>query len=225
MPFDLPEKAPDAAASIRPGAPGRLNGVGLGRDQSACSSVRPGAGTRGDSMACSPTCVRIHSMTETSRRPARALTRREAAGRERRVLADSRGSPWRPIAAVEKLGSCRDGQLTGAAANSQYRPSAVADDGRLSGIFYAPRSCASQPREARLDDASQPTLAGGTPGTKRVLPTVGFESPCRVTGAAPTSTGSRRWHVRIRTRTACACRPDRTSPAAVRQSWRECRRD
>jgi len=39
-------------------------------------------------------------------------------------LADSRGSPWRPIAAVEKPGICREGQLTGAATNSHYRPEA-----------------------------------------------------------------------------------------------------
>ena len=42
--------------------------------------------------------------------------------RKRPLLAEGRGSPWRPIAAVEKSGSCRDGQLTGAAANSHYRP-------------------------------------------------------------------------------------------------------
>jgi hypothetical protein len=38
------------------------------------------------------------------------------------LLADSRVSPWPPIAAAERLGSCREGQLTGAAANSHYRP-------------------------------------------------------------------------------------------------------
>jgi hypothetical protein len=40
------------------------------------------------------------------------------------LLADSRVPPWPPIAAAERLGSCRVGQLTGAAANSHYRPKA-----------------------------------------------------------------------------------------------------
>ena len=39
-------------------------------------------------------------------------------------VADSRGSPWWPIAAVEKPGFCREGQLTGAATNSHNRPDA-----------------------------------------------------------------------------------------------------
>jgi hypothetical protein len=47
--------------------------------------------------------------------------------RKRPLLAEGRGSPWRPIAAVEKSGSCRDGQLTGAAANSHYRPTPAVD--------------------------------------------------------------------------------------------------
>src|SRR5512137_2898948 len=38
------------------------------------------------------------------------------------LLADSRVSPWPPIATAERLGSCRERQLTGAAANSHYRP-------------------------------------------------------------------------------------------------------
>jgi len=38
------------------------------------------------------------------------------------LLANSRVSPWPPIAAAERLGCCREGQLTGAAANSHYRP-------------------------------------------------------------------------------------------------------
>jgi hypothetical protein len=41
---------------------------------------------------------------------------------ELQILADSRGSPWPRIAAVGKRGSCREGQLTGAVANSHYRP-------------------------------------------------------------------------------------------------------
>jgi len=43
------------------------------------------------------------------------------------VMADSRGSEWPPIAAVEKPGSCREGQLTGTDANSHYRLGSTAE--------------------------------------------------------------------------------------------------
>jgi hypothetical protein len=46
---------------------------------------------------------------------------------DRQVMADSRGSPWSRIAAVGKRGSCRESQLTGAAANSPNRPGAAVD--------------------------------------------------------------------------------------------------
>jgi hypothetical protein len=45
---------------------------------------------------------------------------------DRLDLADSRGSLWRKIAAVGKPGPCREGKLTGAVANSHYRPTPVA---------------------------------------------------------------------------------------------------
>ena len=49
----------------------------------------------------------------------------QSADLDRPQLADSRDSPWRPIAAVEKPGFCREEQLTGAAANSHFRPLAA----------------------------------------------------------------------------------------------------
>jgi hypothetical protein len=44
---------------------------------------------------------------------------------QRLEVADSRGSQWSPIAAVGKPSPCREGRLTGAVANSHYRPQAV----------------------------------------------------------------------------------------------------
>jgi hypothetical protein len=72
-------------------------------------------------------------------------------------VADSRGSPWRPIAAVEKPGFCREGQLTGAVANSHYRPQR---DGRASSSIVRSRRVADV-QSRQLADRRRPKPARG----------------------------------------------------------------
>jgi len=95
--------------------------------------------------AAAPECVRLFSLTGGPRMPTRMLTRQEAGGQVRLLVAASASTRRRQEPDLCRQSPASEGQLPGAAANSLSRPTADVGGRRLSGAPPA-RLARHQPR-------------------------------------------------------------------------------